>query len=47
VSPDASTQPTYAHSGQPGFARTVPPLDGFAYAAPQARHLTVSICETR
>ncbi len=26
----ASTQPTYAHSGQPGFARTVPPRDGFA-----------------
>jgi hypothetical protein len=36
------TQPTYPHSGQPGFSRAVPPSDGFEYTAPHARHMTLS-----
>jgi hypothetical protein len=38
-----SAQPTYPQSGQPGLARTVPPLDGLAYTAPHSRHSTLSI----
>jgi hypothetical protein len=38
----APTHPTYPQSGQPGFAWTVPPLEGLAYTTPHSRHRTLS-----
>jgi len=38
----APAHPTYPQSGQPGFACTVPPLEGLAYTRPHSRHRTLS-----
>jgi hypothetical protein len=38
----APAHPTYPQSGQPGFAWTVPPLEGLAYTRPHSRHRTLS-----